>query len=307
MSEHRLSLGPAEVHHEWDRHRPPALTIASGDVVHLDLLMGAHGQLVEQSQVGDVVWDLGTIYGLAGPIFVEGARPGQTLAVEILELTPGPWGWTATIPGFGLLPEDFPEPRLKVWDLRGRDSAELVPGVRVPIRPFLGTIGVAPAGDEPLSPFPPHSGGGNLDNRHLVAGSTLYLPVFNDGALLSCGDPHAAQGDGEVCISAIECAMTASLRISVVDRPTNVPSFIAPAAAQPAPSDRYGTMGIDADLLNGARAAVRAMVDWLVWEHGLDPYDAYILTSVAADLHIHEIVDAGVWNVGMTLPLNVFD
>jgi acetamidase/formamidase len=303
-AEHQLDRGA--IHHAWDRGLAPVLTIDSGDIVHFDLLKAGDGQVFEDSVAGAVAWDFSTIYNLAGPIAVRGARPGQTLEVEFLSLRPGPWGWTGTIPELGLLPDDFPGAHLKIWDLRDGVSAELVPGVRVPLRPFLGTAGVATDEDGALSPFPPHRGGGNMDNRHLVEGSTLWLPIFNDGALFSCGDAHGGQGDGEVCVSAIECDMRATLRLTVRDRTLDAPSYHVPAAAQPAPVDHHGTMGIDADLYTGAQKAVRAMVAWIVEAHGLDPADAYILASVAGDLHIHEIVDSGVWNVGMTLPLNVF-
>jgi acetamidase/formamidase len=295
------------IHHDWNNEHEPVLRIASGDVVHFALQMAASGQVLEQSSVEDVVWDFDTIYNLAGPIEVEGAAPGDTLEVEILSLAPGSWGWTAVIPELGLLADDFPDPCLKIWDLRDGASARLAPNARVPIRPFLGTMGVALDEAGPVSPFPPHRGGGNLDNRHLGPGATLWLPVWCDGALFSCGDPHAAQGDGEVCVSAIECDMAASLRLTVRKRTIPAPSFRVPATAQPPAGDYHGTMGIDADLYEGARKAVRAMIAWIVDEHGLAPTEAYVLASVAGDLHVHEIVDAGVWNVGMTLPLSVFD
>ena len=178
--------------------------------------------------------------------------------------------------------------------------------MRVPLRPFLGTMGVAPDDPEPQSPFPPHKGGGNIDNRHLVAGSTVWLPVWCPGALLSCGDAHGAQGDGEVCVSAIECAMRASLRVTLQRRTISMPRFQVPASAQQAPQEYRGTMGIDADLWEAARKAVRGAIEWIVEEHGLSREDAYVLTSVVGDLSIHEIVDAGVWNVGMSVPLGVF-
>ena len=181
----------------------------------------------------------------------------------------------------------------------------VAPGVEVPRQPFLGTMGVPTAESGSVSPFPPHRGGGNVDCRHLVAGSTLWLPIWCEGALFSCGDPHAAQGDGEVCVSAVECAMQATLRFELQRRSVPGPAFRTPAAvAVPGPS--YGTMGIDADLMEGARKAVRNMIGWLVDEHELSREDAYVLCSIAGDLRIHEIVDAGVWNVGMTLPLDVF-
>ena len=302
-AEHHLDA--SRIHHDWDASREPVLEIASGDVVHFDLPMTGDGQVDESSTVETVVWDFETIYNLGGPVRVEGAKPGSTLEVEVLALTPGPWGWTAFIPGTGLLPDDFPDPYLKVFDLRNGKTARVADGVEVPIEPFIGTMGVAI--DEPgrVDVFPPHRGGGNIDTRHLVVGSRLWLPVWCEGGLFSCGDSHAAQGDGEVCVSAIECAMAASLRFTVHDRSIPGPSYRAPdRVGQPGPY--HGTMGIDADLMEGARTAVRNMIAWLVDEHGLSREDAYVLCSLAGDLRIHEIVDAGVWNVGMTMPLAVF-
>jgi acetamidase/formamidase len=302
-SEHRL--GTTDIHHDWDRSRPPAVRIRPSDVVRFDLPVTGAGQVAETSTIGEVAWDFDTIYNLAGPVFVEGAEVGDTLEVEVLELTPGPWGWTAMIPGFGLLADDFPEPFLKTYDLRNGSTATVAPGVEVRLDPFLGTMGVPT--DEPgqQSPFPPHRGGGNVDCRHLVAGSTLWLPIWCEGALFSCGDSHAAQGDGEVCVSAIECAMRATLQFRLHKRSIPGPAFHVPRAVGD-PGPRYGTMGIDADLMEGARTAVRNMIDWLVAEHGLSREDAYVLCSLAGDLKIHEIVDAGVWNVGMVMPLSVF-
>jgi acetamidase/formamidase len=303
MGENRI--GAPQIHHNWDRDREPAISIRPGDVVHFDLPITGADQLEETSTIETVRWDFDTIYNLAGPIHVEGAEPGDTLEVEVLELTPGPWGWTAFLPDLGLLPDDFPDPFLKIYDLRNGSTAAVTPGVEVPLDPFLGTMGVPT--DEPgqHSPFPPHRGGGNVDCRHLVVGSTLWLPIWCGGALFSCGDAHGAQGDGEVCVSAIECAMQATLRLGLQKRSIPGPAFTVPhAIGHPGPY--YGTMGLDADLMEGARTAVRNMISWLDTEKGLSPADAYVLCSLAGDLRIHEIVDAGVWNVGMTLPLSVF-
>ena len=303
-TEHHLDAGP--VHHDWDSGREPVLRIASGDVVHFDLPVTGDGQVTESSTAATGVWDFETIYNLRGPIHVEGARPGSTLEVEVISLTPGTWGWTAFIPGAGLLPDDFPDPYLKIFDLRNRMTARVADGVEVPLEPFIGTMGVTP--DEPagsIDVFPPHRGGGNIDTRHLVVGSQLFLPVWCDGGLYSCGDAHAVQGDGEVCVSAVECAMEATLRFVVHDRSIPGPSYRVPERVGPS-GPYHGTMGIDADLMEGARTAVRNMIAWLVEEHGLSREDAYVLCSLAGDLHIHEIVDAGVWNVGMTMPLAVF-
>jgi acetamidase/formamidase len=298
------AVDSSRAHHDWDNSREPVLTIASGDVVHFDLLMTGHGQVSESSTADEVAWDFDTIYNLGGPVLVDGAKPGDTLEIEVLELTPGPWGWTAFIAGLGLLADDFPDPYLKIFDLHGRSTAVVAPAVEVRVEPFLGTMGVPP--DEPgsHSPFPPHKGGGNVDTRHLVAGSTLWLPIWCRGGLFSCGDAHAAQGDGEVCVTGIECPMKASLRFRLHRRSIPGPAFRT--AARPASAAAYATMGLSPDLMEGARIAVRSMIAWLVGEHGLSREDAYVLCSLAGDLRIHEIVDAGVWNVGMAMPLDVF-
>jgi acetamidase/formamidase len=299
------TVDATQIHHEWDNSREPAVVVQSGDVVHFVLPMTGQGQVSETSKSGEVAWDFDTIYNLGGPVYVEGAKPGDTLEVEILALEPGEWGWTTVIPELGLLGDDFPEPYLKIFDLRNRSTATVAPGVEVPIGPFLGTMGVHT--DEPgqHSPFPPNKGAGNVDNRHLIVGSTLWVPIWCEGALFSCGDAHAAQGDGEVCVTGIECPMKASLRFTVVNRTLSVPRFRTPQAVV-AEGPYYGTMGIHADLMEGARIAVRSMIDWLEEERGLGREDGYVLCSLAGDLKILEIVDAGVWNVGMTLPLGVF-
>jgi acetamidase/formamidase len=302
------TIDPQRVHHGWDNSLEPVLRIASGDVVHYDLRMAGHGQVSEGDRFEQTAFDFSTLYHLAGPLHVEGARPGDTLRVDILSLEPGDWGWAAVLPGQGLLPDDFPEPWVGTFDLRTRGSVEAAPGIRIPTTPFLGTMGTHP--DEPATAeaFPPHKGAGNIDARHLTAGATLWLPVWCDGALFSCGDPHAAQGDGEVCVTAVECDMRASLRFTVEQRTIPGPCFqtAGPLLAASEAQGHFGTMGIDPDLMQGARIAVRNAIDWLEAEHGLSRMHAYVLCSLAGDLKILEIVDAGVWNVGFTLPLSTF-
>ncbi len=181
------------------------------------------------------------------------------------------------------------------------------PQVEIPLSPFLGTMGTHP--DEPgeLPSFPPHRGGGNIDTRHLTVGSTLWLPVWCEGALFSCGDPHALQGDGEVCLAALECDMDATLRFTVERRTIGAPRFRTVGALTPRVegSGHHGTMGIGPDLMEGARAAVRETIAWLTDEHGLSREDAYVTCSLAGDLKLLEVVDAGMWNVGFTLPLSI--
>jgi acetamidase/formamidase len=238
-------------------------------------------------------------------VFVNGAKPGDVLAVELLEFRTGDWGWTAIIPGFGLLADEFPEPWLRISEISS-DGVRFSDRVRLPLRPFPGTIGVAPAepGEHPV--LPPTRWGGNLDTRHLVKGATLYLPVGVEGALLSVGDTHAAQGDGEVCGTAIESAMDVVMRATVRhDLNLNAPAFDLPdPPLEPGPF--HVCTGVGPDLLGAARDATRALIDHLVARHGLEPEEAYALASVACDLRIHEIVDAPNWVVGAFLPEKVF-
>jgi acetamidase/formamidase len=303
-------IDPERIHHSWDNTLAPSLRVASGDSVHYELLMAGHGQVLEDARsFEDTSFDFTTLYNLLGPVYVEGARPGDTLRIDVLSLKPGDWGWCVILPGFGVLPDEFPDPYLKIFDLRARTRAEVAPGVRVPIAPFLGTVGTHP--DEPAQAevFPPHKGGGNIDTRHLTAGSTLWLPVWCEGALFSCGDPHAAQGDGEVCVAALECDMRTSLRFEVEHRTIPGPYFQTAGALTPRAEGwgHHGAIGIHPDLMEGTRIAVRSMIDWVVGEYGLSREDAYVLCSLAGDLKILEVVDAGVWNVSMTMPLSVFE
>jgi acetamidase/formamidase len=303
------TIDPTVIHHHWDNRLEPALAIQPGDTVHYDLLMAGDGQVNEDGRAETTVFDWDTLYNLSGPLFVEGAEPGDTLSIEMLSLETGDWGWTSILPKLGLLPDDFPQPYLHISNLRGGGRIPFTEGISIPRAPFLGTMGTHP--DDPIEapPFPPNQGGGNIDNRHLVAGTTLLLPVWVPGALFSCGDPHAAQGDGEVCVSAIECPMRCSLRFDLIKRTIAAPSFRTPGplATETAGRGYHATMGIAPDLMEGARIAVRAMIEWLGQEHGLERQAAYVLCSLAGDLKVHELVDAGVWNVGFAMPLEVFE
>jgi acetamidase/formamidase len=303
------TIDPTRIHHEWNASLEPTLRIESGDSVHFDLLMAGDGQVDRDSDYADARFDFDTMYNLLGPIWVEDAEPGDALEIEVVSLRTGDWGWCSVIPELGLLPEDFPDGLLRFFDLTQGDTTAHCEGVAIPIEPFLGTMGVVPDDVEQASPFPPHKGGGNIDTRHLKQGATLILPVFREGALFSCGDPHAAQGDGEVCVAAIETAMQATLRFGLrKGADLSTPRFVVPGPLTPRTDagGYYGTMGIDGDLMQGAKLAVRGMIDLVVEQHGLSREDAYVLCSVAGDLKICEIVDAGVWNVGFTLPRSVF-
>jgi acetamidase/formamidase len=301
-------IDPTRVHHAWDNTLQPTLRIDSGDVVSYDLRMAGYGQVGEGATFSETTFDFETLYHLLGPVYVDGARPGDTLRIDILDLKPGAWGWCAILPNLGTLPDHFPEPYLRTFNLRARDYAELPGGVQVPLAPFLGTMGTHPDSPAVAGVFPPHKGGGNIDTRHLTAQSTLWLPVWCEGALFSCGDPHAVQGDGEVCVAALECDMRARLRFTVERRSITAPYFRTAGALTPKvdAAGYYGAMGIADDLMEGTRKAVLAMVDWIADAYGLKREDAYMLCSLAGDLKILEVVDAGMWNVGLTVPVSVF-
>ncbi len=299
-------------HLAWDHSIPPIATISSGDVVSFDLLDASCGQIVHDSTVEAIrTLDFAQVDQVNGPIYVEGAAPGDTLEVEFLDLQPADWGWTAIIPGFGLLADEFSEPALKIWSLEGGADgwAEFSPGIRVPLAPFCGEIGLAPGKPGALSTIPPYRHGGNMDTKHLTKGAHLYLPVEAAGALYSMGDGHAAQGDGEVCGTAIETPMRATVRLTVrKDIQVQEPQFLTggPLAARSNTASYYATDGIGPDLMEAARNAIRHMIDYLQRSYGLTRPDAYMLCSVMVDLKICEIVDAPHWVISAFLPQSIF-
>jgi acetamidase/formamidase len=298
-------------HLAWDPAIPPIETVRGGAEVEFDLLDASGGQLTSSSTVADIATlDFDRVDQVNGPIAVEGAEPGDVLQVDLLEFEPADWGWTASIPGFGLLADDFAEPAYRVTSIPGIGGrAEFLPGIRLPVNPFCGELGVAPE-TGPLSTIPPDLHGGNMDTRHLTAGATLFLPVFHAGARFSIGDGHAAQGDGEVCGTAIETPMRALVRLSVrKDLAIQAPEFLTPAgaSAETPVGRRYATDGIGPDLMTAARDALRRMIEWMGREHGLEPMQAYLLCSVTIDLRISEIVDVPNFVVTAHCPLSIFD
>jgi len=295
----------------WDNAVEPALELSSGETVLLHVRDASDGQIDEGSEVGDVAGlDFTHINPISGPVFVKGARPGDVLEVELLEFRPQGWGWTAIIPGFGLLADEFPEPWLRIS--RVEPESGRVPfseQVTLPYRPFPGTLGVAPAEPGAHSIVPPSRFGGNLDTKHLNPGAKLYLPVGVEGALFSLGDTHAAQGDGEVCGTAIETAMEVVLRLSVRrDFAVEAPQYHLPAGLVAAHerSSYHVCTGVGPDLMEATRDAVRATIAHLVHRHGLGREEAYALVSVACDLRVHEVVDAPNWVVGCFVPEFIF-
>jgi len=304
-----LRVGRDQFHLAWDRSIEPIATVPSGSVVEFDALDSSGGQITAESTAADIAnIDFTRVDGVHGPVGVEGAEIGDTLEIELLEFVPADWGWTASIPGFGLLAEDFTEPALRISHLAG-GTAEFLPGIRIPLAPFCGEVGVAPRDEGAFSTIPPTVHGGNMDTRHLTAGTRLFLPIGTPGGRLSMGDGHAAQGDGEVCGTAIETLMRATVRLTVrKDLHVTGPEFLnpGPLAAGTNIGPFYATDGVGPDLREAAKDATRRMIDYLGREHGIGPADAYMLCSAACDLKVSEVVDEPNWIVTAYCPLSIF-
>jgi len=294
MADHHLSRDPAHLHYDWDRSRDPVATVDPGDTVRFECRDAADGQLPEGATVDDVEAVDAPGHAMTGPVEIAGLEPDDTLAVDVLDVAHEGVGWTWVYPGevgAGLLPEEFPEGAVHTWELAD-GSATFVDGIEVPLAPFPGNLGVVPAAEGPHSTTPPRRVGGNLDVKHLAAGSTLYLPVEVAGGLFSVGDLHGAQGDGEVCITAIEIPGTVTVRLRRADRAVDAPELdpagpYAPAGDGPVTA----TTGLGDDVDEATREAVRAMVARLVERHGISRLEAYMLCSVAVDLKVSEVVN----------------
>ncbi len=295
------SLSAENTHARWSRTIPPALTVPSGAVVEVFTQEATGGQLSLESTLEDVMaLDFDRIHALTGPIAVEGAEPGDVLAVTLHEIEVGDWGWAAIVPGFGFLADVFTEPYLKLFEL-GPDAthADFGNGIRIPLAPFPGVLGVAPDTDEQLVTIPPRTNGGNMDNRHMGVGTTVYLPVAVPGANFSIGDTHAVQGDGEVSGTAVEAPMRIVLELEVLKgvRPIEEPQYET--------DDFYAVTAFGTSIDEAARKATLYMIDWLEAEVGMDRADAYVLCSLAGDLKISETVDMPHYLVSMHIPKEV--
>jgi acetamidase/formamidase len=316
---------PAPVHHlaatpqtvvwgYYDAAATPVLRIKSGEAVEFDTLITNSPQRLEQAGLpaSEVQQSLRDIYEkvtnkgpgghiLTGPVYVEGAEPGDVLEVHIEQIKLAiPYAYNGFGVGRGFLPEDFPYARTKIIRLNEKKNvAEFAPGIEIPLRPFFGSMGVAPPPERgKLNSAPPDIQGGNMDNKELVEGTTLYLPVWAPGALFVVGDGHGGQGNGEVDITAIETSLVGRLRF-IVRKDLH---FKYPRAETPT---HYISMGFDEDLTQATKKAVREMIEFLVSQKGLSKDDAYALTSVAGDVDITELVD-GNKGVHVIMPKAVF-
>ena len=305
------SLDASVTHEVWSAAIPPRIHVRPGDTIEVETSLGAGARFLQGATPNDIREMVATSKGISmtGPISVEGAEPGDVLGVQVCKLSIGSWGYTLVVPGFGLLAEDFPEPAFRSWDLSDGHSVKFNDDITVPLRAFLGAVGVAPPAGQVLPTIPPSRWGGNIDIRRLTPGATLYLPIAAREALLSVGDAHAAQGDGEVCGSAIETTATAVLRITLhKNRSLRCPSLhVPPAEPLSCLAGTYVTTGIGQDLFTAAQDAIRDMILWLEEKCALAPVDAYMLCSICVDLAICEIVDRPSWVVSASLPLSIFN
>jgi acetamidase/formamidase len=302
MAEHWLAAEPT--HSRWNRALEPRLTISSGDTVHMSCLDASGGQVKPGASVEDfLAIDRNRIHALTGPIRIDGAEPGDVLEIQVLQVEHRGWGWTSVIPGLGFLKDRFREPYLFHWSLDREISRSLGTAI-VPLRPFCGVMGVAPAEDGEFRTRPPGPFGGNMDVRELCTGATLYLPVLNPGALFSAGDAHAAQGDGEVCINGIECPAEVSLRFHVHrHQPLSGPLIESAESRSPdAPADAWIVVESDADAIQAARRATERMVDLLIARWSFTPIHAYLLCSVALKLRISQVVNEPMITVSAAMP-----
>jgi acetamidase/formamidase len=298
----------------YDAAAAPVLRIRSGDTVEVQTLITSSPERLEQALVppADVELALRDIYRevtdkgpgghiLTGPIFIDGAEPGDTLEVRIKKIDLQiPYAYNGFSPRGGVLPEDFPRSRTKIIPLDAkRMVARFTEGVEVPLRPFFGSMGVAPpASAGRISSGPPGVHAGNLDNKDLVTGTTLFIPVHAKGALFAVGDGHAAQGNGEVDLTALETSLSGTLQF-VVRKDLHLRW---PRAETPT---HYIVMGLDRDLNQAAKLAAREAVAFLTAEKGLSPDEAYMLSSVAVDFNITQLVD-GTKGVHGMIPKAIF-
>ncbi|KAF0330789.1 hypothetical protein GQ607_002193 [Colletotrichum asianum] len=308
-------IGPSTSRLKWSNATPLALTVSPGEVVSFDLLDSSGAQVTATSKASDLsAIPISTFDPIFGPVYIEGANPGDVLEVEVVSLETAGWGFTGIMPNFGLLAADFPDTlMLKHYHWSNSDNfITFKPGIKIPLRPFLGVAGIAPAEDGEFSTIPPLDTGGNIDCKHITQGTKLYLPVKVPGALFSCGDGHAAQGDGEVCGTAIETPMKATLRFNVRK---GMPYVTSPhydtrgsvhgkIESDPAV---YAVLGIDSDLLEASKKALRSLIAHLTATRELTREEAYMLCSIAADLKIAEIVDMPNFAVSASIPYSIFE
>lgn len=286
IPEAEFTLTRDQTHNKFSSVIKPVLQVAPGAVIEAFTEEASDEQLKLDATLADLEkLSFDPIHPLTGPVYVEGAEPGDVLAVTLHKVEAIEYGWNAIVPGFGFLAEDFPEPYLRTYPLEpGATHVAFNDRIQVPLRPFPGVMGVAPATEEMLTTIPPRANGGNMDDPNLVEGTTVYFPVFVEGALFSIGDGHAAQGLGEVCGTAIEAPLHIIYEVNLLKSKKI-------AEPQYETADYYAVTAYAETIDEAAKKAVRYMIDYLEADHGLSRVDAYALCSLAGDLKIAEAVD----------------
>lgn len=304
MAQHVLSAEPT--HSRWNADQPPRLAIESGDIVHFECQDSSGSQVRPGMTVQEfIAIDRSKIHALTGPVAVQGAMPGDVLQVDVLEVRHKGWGWSSVIEGLGFLKQRFREPFLFHWDLADAVTHSLVPAA-VPLRPFCGIMGVAPAERGEFRTRAPGVFGGNMDVRELCSRATLYLPVQQPDALFSCGDAHAAQGDGEVCINGIECPADVSLRFRLHKAQSlRGPLVESPPVRQNEDRGSWVVVESATDALEAARSATDRMIDLLAERWSMEPVHAYLLCSVAMKLQLSQVVNEPMITVAAAIPKSV--
>ncbi|MFC1538904.1 acetamidase/formamidase family protein [Candidatus Latescibacterota bacterium] len=296
-----LSNEQRNIHNRWNKDIPPVLKISSGDLVTIETRDASDWHFTPESTVKDIATrDTSKVHPLTGPIYINEAEPGDVLKIDILDFELSEWGWTVTGKDKGILPELLSDSHLKIWTYdTNKEYAELKNGIRVKLAPFCGVMGVAWEETGEFRTIPPRKNGGNMDIRHLTAGTSLYLPVFVRGALFSAGDAHAAQGDGEVCVSAIETDLAVTVRFTVL-------KGLSIEEPRYESDEYYATTGFGTTILEASKKATRYMVQHLSNRYGLNTEEAYMLCSVAMDLKICETVDMPHYLVSAHIPKDIF-
>ena len=300
MTDHSLQAEPT--HSRWNRALEPRLVIESGDTVHLECVDSTGGQVTRSSKLADFLSiDRGRIHALTGPIFISSAVPGDTLEIQIRSIDHLGWGWSSITPGLGFLKDRFNAPYFFVWELEQNFTRSIAPAV-VPLRPFCGVMGVAPAESGQFRTRPPGPFGGNMDVNELSAGAKLFLPVLNPGALFSAGDAHAAQGDGEVCINGIECPVNLALTFHLHKHRAITAPLIESSPHPPPQGPAWIVVESAPDPLAAARTATSRLIDLLMSSCGLSAENAYLLCSVAMNLRLSQVVNEPMITVSAALP-----
>ncbi|HEY6407421.1 MAG TPA: acetamidase/formamidase family protein [Ktedonobacteraceae bacterium] len=308
MATHHLD--DTQPHAFWDNTLPPRVHVQPGDTVVFETLEASARQVQPDSTSEALrALDFAFIHPLTGPVYVEGAEPGDALVVDIISLQHKGWGWNGVIPNFGLMGGEFTEPYLHHYKL-GETSCEFRSDIHIPYEPFCGVMGVGPREMGRFSTIPPRENAGNIDIRHLTPGTKAFFPVLVPGALFSCADCHSAQGDGEVNGTGIETPMSVTLTFTL-QKGANIPElrFITPPGKEltvAGEAGYYVTTAHGPDLFEDSQRAIRYMIDHLASEYHMTREQAYCLCGAAVDLKISEIVDAPNWIVSAYLPLSIF-